>query len=217
LKLLLAKRPSKPKLPKSFAGSIRLVKVKIMQLVTRSELRWALVRAMAVITTLVVLFAAVVSKFGAAGRSAWFATLQKPKGMLSPEAFTLWWALIFLLLGLTLAIIWQARGAKQRRWALTALLPLLCLALLWLPLIFGLRQLAIGAIMAVAMIFIASMATYFSFRVRKLAGILMLLVTGWIIFCGYAAVRLWHINGMMPLAIPTDLPNMAGSNTSFIQ
>jgi translocator protein len=186
-----------------------------MQLVTRSELRWALVRAMAMVATLVVLFAAVASKFGAAGRSAWFAGLSKPAGLFSPEAFTLWWGLVFMLLGLALAIVWQARGATYRRLALIALFILLALGLVWSPVIFGLRHLAIGAGLAAVMAVAALAASYFSFRVRKFAGTLMLLVTGWTLFCTYAAVQLWQRNGTAPVVMPADQPNMAGSDTAI--
>jgi translocator protein len=170
---------------------------------------------MAMIATLVVMFAAVASKFGADGRSLWFDGLKKPNGMLSPEGFTLWWALIFLLLGLALAIIWQARGATFRRWALIALFLLLALGLIWSPVTFGLRNLAIGAGIAGAMSLLALAASFFSFRVRKFAGVLMLLVAGWTVFCAYAAGQLWQMNGASPVAMATDQPNMAGSNTSF--
>jgi translocator protein len=186
-----------------------------MELVTRSELRWALVRAMAMVATLVVLFAAVASKFGAAGRSGWFAALAKPAGLLSPEAFTLWWGLVFMLLGLALAIVWQARGATFRRWALMALFTLLALGLVWSPVIFGLRHLALGAGLAAGMALVALVASYFSFKVRKFAGALMLLVTGWTLFCSYAAVQLWQLNGSRPVVMPADQPNMAGSNTAI--
>lgn len=186
-----------------------------MELVTRSELRWALVRAMAMVATLVVLFAAVASKFGAAGRSLWFASLQKPAGLFSPEGFTLWWALAFLLLGLALAIVWQARGATFRRWALIALAFLLTLGLIWSPVMFGLRNLALGAAIAGVMSGLALVASYYSFRVRKFAGALMLLVTGWTLFCTYAAAQLWQLNGAAPVVIAPDQPNMAGSNTSI--
>ncbi len=186
-----------------------------MELATRSELRWALVRAMAFIATLVVFFAAMASKFGAAGRSEWFATLNKPGGMLSPEAFTLWWALIFLLLGLALAIVWQARGATFRRWALIALFFLLGLGLAWSPLTFGLRQLAIGAGVAAAMGVVALAASYFSFRVRKSAGLLMALVALWVAFCGYYSLQLWQMNRGGALVSPSEAPNMAGATTSF--
>jgi translocator protein len=186
-----------------------------MELVSRSELRWSLVRAMAMIATLVVLFAAIASKFGADGRSLWFAGLAKPQGMLSPEAFTLWWALMFLLLGLALASVWQARGATYRRLALMGLLLLLALGLLWSPVMFGLRHLMIGAGMAGAMAITALAASYFSFKVRKFAGVLMLLVTGWTIFCAYAAAQLWQMNGATPVVTVPEQPNMAGSNTAI--
>ncbi len=186
-----------------------------MELATRSELRWALVRAMAVIATLVVVFAAITSKFGADGRALWFAGLRKPAGMLSPEAFTLWWALMFLLLGLALAIVLQARGATYRRFALIALGVLLFFGLLWSPFTFGWRQLAFGAGLGIAMAVIGLAASFFSFRVRKFAGALTLLVTCWSIFCAYSGTRLWQMNGASPVVSEAGEPNMAGQTTSF--
>jgi translocator protein len=186
-----------------------------MELATRSELRWALVRAMAVIATLVVVFAAITSKFGADGRALWFAGLRKPAGMLSPEGFTLWWALMFLLLGLALAIVWQARGATYRRLALIALGALLLLGLLWSPFTFGWRQLAAGAGVGIAMGVIGLAASLFSFRVRKFAGALTLLVAGWAIFCAYAGTQLWQLNGASMVVTSAKDPNMAGQTTSF--
>jgi translocator protein len=186
-----------------------------MELATRSELRWALVRAMAMIATLVVVFAAITSKFGADGRALWFSGLKHPAAMLSPEAFTLWWALMFLCLGLSLAIVWQARGATYRRLALAALGLLLLLGLVWSPFTFGWRQLAIGAAIAVAMAVTGLAATVFAYRVRKFAGLLTFLVAGWAIFCAYAGTQLWQLNGAAPLVSGAPDTNMAGQTTSF--
>jgi translocator protein len=186
-----------------------------MELATRSELRWALVRAMAMVATLVVMFAAIASKFGAAGRAAWFAGLYKPRAMLSPEAFTLWWALVFLLVGLALAIVWQARGATYRRLALITVLGFLISGLLWSPITFGLRHLSLGVAIAGGMSFFAALASYFSFKVRKFAGALLVLATLWTAFCTYAAVQLWHLNGATAVVATPNTPNMAGEDTRF--
>jgi translocator protein len=185
-----------------------------MELATRSELRRALVRSMAVVATIVVLFAALASKIGEVGRDQWFAQLAKPAFIPSPAAFTLWSSLVFLLLGLALAIVLAARGAHWRRAALLALGLCFALGLAWLPVTFGLRQLMAGTAIAGSAVLIGLVATLLSLRVRASAGMLMFLVTLWMGFCSYVSFSLWQGNAGAPISDPV---NQAGTNTPFAQ
>ena len=185
-----------------------------MELATRSELRWALVRSMAVVATIVVAFAAFASKVGEAGRAQWFAMLVKPDFMPSPAAFTLWSSLVFLLLGLALAIVLSARGATWRRAALVALALCFLLGLAWLPLTFGMRNLMAGTFVAGAGVLASMLAMLLSLRVRASAAMLMLIVTAWMAFCAFASWTLWQGNERAPISEPV---NQAGANTPFAQ
>jgi translocator protein len=175
-----------------------------MELATRSELRWALVRTMAVVTSVVVAFAAFASKIGSEGRDAWFSSLMKPGFIPSPAAFTLWWSLAFLLLGLALAIVLEARGAKGRRLALVALVLTFLLGLAWTPVTLGMRQLMAGTFIGLGALVSALVALALSLKVRVSASLLTLIVAGWIGYCTFGAWTLWQNNGSTPTYRPVE-------------
>ena len=183
-----------------------------MELATRAEMRWALVRTMAVVATLVVLFAALAGKVGIAGRDLWFAGLNRPGYIPTPAAFTLWWSLFFLLLGLAFAIVQQARGAHYRMAALVLIASAFVCGLAWLPVSLGMRQLQGGAMIGGLGALLGVAATIVAWRIRKSAGLLMLLVTLWTGFCGLSAWQLWQSNKGGPTSAPE---NMAGTNSRF--
>src|SRR6185503_2730178 len=80
-----------------------------------SYLRWALV------TVPLILLLGTLSGVAAGSGSSnpWFAALRKPAFMPPDWAFPVAWTLLYICLGLALALILHARGARGRPLALT--------------------------------------------------------------------------------------------------
>ncbi|MCK9543631.1 MAG: tryptophan-rich sensory protein [Novosphingobium sp.] len=119
----------------------------------------------------------------------WFASLDKPPLYPPPEVFGVVWTVLYILMGLALAIVATARGARGRGLAAGAFLVQLALNLAWSPVFFGAHQMTAALWLLVALDVMVLVTTILFFRVRLAAGLLMLPVLGWVLF---ATVLNWQ-------------------------
>lgn len=148
----------------------------------RSELlRWALVFVPGIL--LLGFISGRIAQSGPA--NPWFASLVKPALYPPPAAFGIVWTVLYVMIGLALAIVVAARGAPGRKWAIVAFVVQLVLNLAWTPLFFGARQIeaALMLIVALDLVVIATIALFW--RVRPVAGLLLVPYLAWIVFATY--------------------------------
>ena len=124
-----------------------------------------------------------------------FALLRQPP--LSPPAwaFPVAWTVLYLLRGLASYLVWTARsrrnGKKSALWAYTAQL---LTNFLW-PLLFFRAQLWLGAFFWLILLWAMVLGTLLQFyRLRPLAGVLMLPYLGWVTFAGYLNFGIYMLN-----------------------
>nr|WP_140231128.1 TspO/MBR family protein [Sphingomonas japonica] len=127
----------------------------------------------------------------------WYVALAKPAitppGWLFPVA----WTLLYLLMGLAIAVILNARGSRGRGLAITLFVVQLALNLIWSPTFFG-AQAVFAAFLIIVAMDVAAIATTLAFgRIRPLAAWLMVPYLVWISFAG---VLNWSIHRMNPNA-----------------
>ncbi|SDD54407.1 TspO and MBR related proteins [Sphingomonas sp. YR710] len=156
-----------------------------------SYLRWALVTVPGIV--LLGTLSGVVANSG--NGNSWFAALAKPGFMPPGWAFGVAWTILYILMGLALAVILNARGARGRVAAITAFLLQLLLNLCWSPLFFALHRVmpAFGLILAIFVLAVITAVLFF--RIRRMAGILLLPYLGWLVF---AALLNWQIHALNP-------------------
>lgn len=143
------------------------------------------------------------------GRSAgsgpdnpWFATLTKPGLYPPPATFGIVWTVLYVLMGVALAMVLSARGARGRGLAVAAFVVQLALNLAWSPVFFGLHRiaLALGIIGALALALAVTIALFW--RVRPLASGLLLPYLAWVCFASLLNWQLLtlnpHANGAAP-------------------
>jgi tryptophan-rich sensory protein len=119
---------------------------------------------------------------GSSNDNRWFASLAKPWFMPPGWAFPVAWSILYVLMGLALALVWQARGTGGRGIAMLLFGVQLALNLAWSPLFFAAHQVHAALLLIVA-IFVAALATTILFgRIRRLAGWLMLPYLAWLLF-----------------------------------
>lgn len=141
-----------------------------------SYLRWALVT----VPVIVLLGSAsgILSNSGYSNR--WFTALDLPPAMPPGWVFGAVWTTLYVLMGLAVAMILNARGAPGRGPALALFVSQLALNLAWSPVFFGARQVTVGAWMIV-LIFVLAVATTFAFaRVRRVAAWLLVPYLAWL-------------------------------------
>src|SRR4051794_30741894 len=170
-----------------------------------SFLRWALVTVPAILLLGTLSGRAAGSGYG----NPWFDALVKPSNMPPNWAFPVAWTLLYVMLGLSLALILHARGARGRPLALTLFLIQLALNYSWPSVFFALHKVGLALGIIGAVLVAAAAAAFLFYRIRKAAGLLLLPYLAWL---GFAAALNYEIKALNPgaeLAAPasgTDIP-----------
>ena len=157
------------------------------------QLRWSFARWAAVCVPLVLLLGFLSGRSVPAGSdNGWYVALDKPAATPPDAAFPIAWSLIYVLLGLAVAVVLNARGARGRAPAVALLLAAL---LAWQPLFFGAHR--IGAALAlIVFVFVCGIAVALLFgRVRPVAAWLVVPLLAWV---GFAGALTWRIGQLNP-------------------
>jgi tryptophan-rich sensory protein len=165
-----------------------------------SFLRWGLVTV-----PLVVLLGVASGELSGSGYgNAWFAELQKPDFLPPGWVFGAAWTVLYALIGLALAIILGARGARGRGLALGLFAIQLVLNLAWSPLFFAAHQVT-GALVLILILFVVAAATTIRFwMIRRGAGLLMLPYLGWLIFASALNYEVMRLNPTAETLVPGE-------------
>lgn len=141
-------------------------------------MRWALVCVPAV-----VLLGFISGKLAQSGPdNPWFAVLVKPAIYPPPATFAAVWTVLYVLMGLALAMVVAARGARGRGLAVVAFTVQFLLNLAWSPVFFGAHQITGGLIVLGALDVVAIVTAVLFYRVRPVAAALLLPYVLWIFF-----------------------------------
>ena len=126
--------------------------------------------------------------------SAWYMALVKPSVTPPGWAFPVAWTTLYILMGLSLAMILHARGAMGRPVAIGLFVVQLALNLVWTPIFFGAHQVGLALVVIIAML-VATIATTVAFaRIRPLAAWLLVPYMVWISFAGVLTWRIGQLN-----------------------
>lgn len=154
-------------------------------------IRWALITVPAILLLGTLSGRIANSGYG----NPWFDALTKPALMPPGWVFGAVWSFLYILLGLAVALILNARGARGRGVALALFVVQLALNLAWSPVFFALHRIML-AFGLIVMIFLWAGATTLLFRkIRPLAALLMLPYLAWLIFAG---ILNWQVHILNP-------------------
>lgn len=169
------------------------------QIASPGQLRWAFLRRAVITVPLILFLGSLSGKVAGSGEAnGWFASLNRPDIYPPAWAFPVVWTLLYILLGLALAMILHARGAKGRGVAVTLFILQMLMNLSWSPLFFAAHQLEASFWLIVAM-FTTALATAVCFwPIRKMAAVLMLPYLGWLAFAGLLNFQYWQLNQNTP-------------------
>jgi translocator protein len=168
------------------------------QLASKGQLRMSFFR-WAVVTVPLILFLGFLSgrmsNSGYANR--WFDALIKPDWIPPGWVFGVVWTILYCLMGLSIAMILHARGAKGRGAAIAFFAAQLVLNLAWSPLFFAAHQVTF-ALAIIMLILILAITTAWLFRaIRPVAALLVLPYILWL--CVAAALN-FEIHRLNPNA-----------------
>lgn len=173
------------------------------EIASRAQLRMSYLRWALLTVPLILLLGTVSGVVAGSGNdNPWFAALAKPGFMPPGWAFPVAWTILYICLGLALAHILHARGARGRPPALALFLAQLVLNLAWSPLFFAAHKVSLAFWVIVAMWILAAAAALLFFRIRRAAGLLMLPYLAWLLLAGALNHSIDQLNPGAELAAP---------------
>jgi tryptophan-rich sensory protein len=177
-------------------------------LASKSQLRMSFLRYALVSVPAVLLLGALSGALAGAGAdNVWYAALRKPPLTPPGWVFGAVWTALYALLGVVLAMLLHAKGAKKRGRLIVLLGIGLALNLAWSPVFFRGHDLAAALVMLAAMIVIAIVLAHRLWPIRRVAAALMLLYLAWLMFAGALNEELLRLNPPGPVA-----PAASGTN-----
>jgi len=114
--------------------------------------------------------------------NGWFDGLNKPFFMPPGWAFGVVWPILYLLMGIALAMVIALPASPRRRLALILFFVQLALNFAWSPIFFAAHDITLAKYVIFVMTIIAAAAAGQFFRLRKPAGLLLIPYLAWLIF-----------------------------------
>lgn len=125
---------------------------------------------------------------------AYFDSLRKPPLTPSPAAFGPAWTTLYLLMGIAVWLVWRRGIDEQSALALGIFGAQLVLNAMWSIVFFGRHRVG-WALLEIALLWMMILATIVAFwRVRPLAGALLLPYLAWVSFASYLNAGIWRLN-----------------------
>lgn len=179
-------------------------------LASASQLRTSFLRYALVTVPAVLLLGILSGRLANSGYgNPWFDALVKPEAMPPGWLFGVAWTILYILLGLSLAMILHARGAQGRRLAVGLFLVQLALNYAWSPLFFALHEVRLALVLIVT-ILAFTIATAFLFGpIRKAAAWLLVPYMVWLSFATVLNYEIRRLNpdaeSLVPGQASTDI------------
>ena len=167
------------------------------------QLRMSFVR-WAIVTVPLILFLGFLSGWLAQSgdENRWYAALAKPELTPPGWVFPVAWTSLYILLGIALAMILNARGARLRGVGIALFVMQMVLNLAWTPLFFGAHQVTAAFWLIVFMLALSIAVTFVFARMRKAAAWLMVPYMAWISFAGMLTLGIDRLNPNAETLVP---------------
>jgi len=171
---------------------------------SRSQLRMSFLRYALVTVPLVVLLGLASGRMSGSGsENLWFEQLVRP-GIMPPDwLFPVAWTALYILLGLALAMILHARGARGRGPAVGLFVLQLLLNYAWSPTFFAAHKVHAAFWLILAILLLAAATTYLFARIRKGAALLMLPYLAWLCFAAALNYQFMVLNPGAETLVPS--------------
>ena len=131
---------------------------------------------------------------GSGSGNPWFEGLAKPFFMPPGWAFGVVWPILYVLLGLSLAFVLSEPPSDARRKGLVLFFGQLALNYAWSPVFFAAHDIQVALVIIVMMAGAAAMAAGQFFRIRALAGLLMVPYLAWLCFAAALNAAIGRLN-----------------------
>ena len=138
--------------------------------------------------------ASFIGGLASAGADDFYLRLSRPDWAPPPWLFAPVWTVLYALMGIAAWLVWRARGWSDARGALTLFVVQLAANALWTWMFFGWR-LGFASFAEIVVLWLLIAATLVAFwRIRPLAGALLLPYLAWVTFAAALNYALWQAN-----------------------
>jgi benzodiazapine receptor len=124
----------------------------------------------------------------------WFDGLAKPFFMPPGFVFAFVWPTLYALIGVALAMILAESASPARTSALTFFFAQLALNFAWPPLFFAAHDIALAKYVIMVMAVLAAIAAGKFWRMRRLAGMLLIPYLAWLVFAAMLNSAIHELN-----------------------
>lgn len=132
----------------------------------------------------------------------WFDALRKPGFMPPGWAFGVAWTILYILIGISLAMLLHAKGARKRERAMILFGLMLVINLAWSPVFFGMHKVTFALGMIAAMIVLTASLILILWRIRIVAALLLYPYLGWLMFAGLLNYEILRLNPNAETLVP---------------
>ena len=122
-----------------------------------------------------------------------YSNLNQPAFAPPPEIFPIVWTILFILMGIAAAIVWNSNG-KQLDSALLYYGAQLVMNFCWTLIFFNFRAFFIAFLWLIVLLILIGITAVKFYRINKIAGWLMLPYFAWVCFAGYLNYAIWQLN-----------------------
>ncbi|WP_452652377.1 TspO/MBR family protein [Sphingomonas qilianensis] len=183
----------------------RLEGCTLQDIVSKHQLRLAYWRWAIITVPLILLLGFASARLAPMGaNNLWYAALAKPAATPPDWLFPVAWTAIYILLGLALAMVINARGSALRGAAIGLFVVQLVINLIWSPLFFGAHQ-VFAALIVIVLMFAAALATTLLFgRIRAAAAWLLVPYLVWLVYAGMLNFEIHRMNPEAATLVPSS-------------
>ena len=161
---------------------------------TKGQLRMSLLRWALVMVPLVLLLGLASGALSGSGNSAWYQSLAKPSFQPPPALFGIVWPVLYVLMGLALAMVINARGSRLRGIAIGLFIVQLAANLAWSPLFFAMHEVTIAFWWLLLVLALAGATVRYFAKVRPAAAWFMAPYLAWLVFAAVLAFQVDRLN-----------------------
>ena len=126
--------------------------------------------------------------------NAWFDALVKPPFMPPGWLFGVVWPILYALLGISLAVVLAQPPSPRRRAGLILFALQMVLNFAWSPVFFAAHDIGLAKVVIFVMAALAAAAAGQFFRLRKVAGLLMVPYLAWLVFAATLNASIERLN-----------------------
>jgi tryptophan-rich sensory protein len=138
--------------------------------------------------------AAALGALASSNAGAFYGELSRPAWAPPASLFAPVWTSLYVLMAVAAWLVWRRRGWRDARAALTLYLVQLAANALWTWLFFVARQGALAFVETILLWALVAAVTAVFWRVRPLAGALLLPYWGWVTFATALTYSVWQRN-----------------------